>query len=194
MPNESSFPNTPRRQNDPRQRGEVHPPTGTPGNMPWPNGHHPGVNYGPYHGRHDGNYGDWAQYRDGVWNEGPPPPSANFEGQYAYQGSPNVGYAPPRNAQHYLAAPPVEYHIPPAHGMPNGSQVPPAAMPDVADPFLRNVPNPDSSRTSAMEDLKRLANRYLHNPDARVDMLRMGLSPSGGRFMVMILLEVDDII
>ncbi|KAH9170537.1 hypothetical protein EDB89DRAFT_1272658 [Lactarius sanguifluus] len=165
--------------------------------VPWPNGHHPGVNDGPYHGRHDGNYGDWAQYRDNVWNEGPLPPSANFEVQYAYQGSPNFSYAPPRNAQHYLSAPgppPVEYHVPPAHGMPNGSQVPPAAMPDVADPFSRNVPNPDPSRTSAMEDLKRLANRYLHNPDARVDTLRMGLSPSGGRFMVMILLEVHDII
>ncbi len=45
-----------------------------------------------------------------------------------------------------------------------------------------------------MEDLKRLANRYLDNPDSRVDMLRMGLSPSGGRFMVMILLEVDHVI
>ena len=45
-----------------------------------------------------------------------------------------------------------------------------------------------------MEDLKRLAIRYLHNPDSRVDTLRMGLSPSGGRFMVMILLEVDDLI
>ena len=45
-----------------------------------------------------------------------------------------------------------------------------------------------------MEDLKHLANRYLDNPDSRVDMLRMGLSPSGGRFMVMILLEVDHVI
>ncbi len=45
-----------------------------------------------------------------------------------------------------------------------------------------------------MEDLKRLANRYLHNPDSRVDTLRMGLSPTGSRFMVMILLEIDDII
>ena len=46
-----------------------------------------------------------------------------------------------------------------------------------------------------MEDLKRLVHRYLHNPDSRVDTLRMELSPSGSRrFMVMILLEVDDII
>jgi hypothetical protein len=44
-----------------------------------------------------------------------------------------------------------------------------------------------------MEDLKHLANRYLHKPESRVDTLRMGLSPSGRRFMVMIVLEVDDI-
>ena len=67
-------------------------------------------------------------------------------------------------------------------------------MPDIAEPFSQNVPINSDSRTSAMEDLKRLAIRYLHNPDSRVDMLRMGLSPSGGRFMVMILLEVDDLI
>ncbi|KAI9455947.1 hypothetical protein BJY52DRAFT_1224464 [Lactarius psammicola] len=178
-----------------RTRLLVHPPTGTLGNVSWPNGHQPGVNYaGPYHGRNEANYGDWAQYHNNVWNDGPPPPPA---GQYAYQGSTNVGYAPPENAQHHLAAPgppPVEYHIPPAHGIPNGSHAPPTAMPDVADPHSQNVPNTDPSGTSAMEDLKRLVNRYLHNPDSRVDTLRMELSPSGSRFMIMILLEVDDII
>jgi hypothetical protein len=45
-----------------------------------------------------------------------------------------------------------------------------------------------------MADLKRLVNRYLHNPDSRVDTLRVGLSPSGRRFVVMILLEADDIV
>ena len=65
-------------------------------------------------------------------------------------------------------------------------------MPDVVDPF--NVPNSEPSRTSAMEDLKHLANRYLRKPDSRVDTLRMGLNPSGRRFVVMIVLEVDDIV
>ncbi|KAI9444438.1 hypothetical protein BJY52DRAFT_1372798 [Lactarius psammicola] len=185
MSNESSFPYSPRRQNDHLHSTEVHPPTGTLGNLSWPNGHQPGVNYaGPYHGRNEANYGDWAQYHNNVWNDGPPPPPA---GQYAYQGSTNVGYAPPENAQHHLAAPgppPVEYHIPPAHGIPNGSHAPPTAMPDVADPHSQNVPNTDPSGTSAMEDLKRLVNRYLHNPDSRVDTLRMELSPSGGRFLI----------
>lgn len=140
----------------------------------------------------------------------------NLEGQYAHQGDPNVGYAPPGNAQNYLAVPVpphIEYNMPPAHvcththsfclrsvcivpdcirtqGIPNGDQVPPTSTPDVA----RNVPNSGPSRTSAREHLKRLANRYLHNPDSRVDTLRMELSPSGSRFMVMIILEVDDII
>ena len=45
-----------------------------------------------------------------------------------------------------------------------------------------------------MDDLKRVATRCLCNPDSRVGTLRMGLSPSGSRrFMVMILVEVDDI-
>ena len=145
----------------------------------------------------------------------------NWERQYTYRGNPYVGYAPPGNAQHYPATPgppPVEYYIPQAYvrthtfcshsvcissdrvcaqGIPNGGirdHAPPTAMPDVADPFSRNVPNSDPFRMSAMEDLKRLANRYLQNPDSRVNTLRMGLSPSRSRFMVMILLEVDDII
>jgi hypothetical protein len=142
----------------------------------------------------------------------------NLQGQYAYQGNPNAGYAPPGNPQQaqYAAVPgppSMEYYIPPAHvctythsfssrivpdrgctqGVPNGVPAPSTALPDIAEPFPRNVPNSDS-RTSPMEDLKRLAIRYLHNPDSRVDTLRMGLSPSGGRFMVMILLEVDDLI
>ena len=80
-------------------------------------------------------------------------------------------------------------------GIPIGRHEPPTAMPDAADPFIRSVPDSDPSRTSAMEDLKRLVHRYLHNPDSRVDTLRVGLSPSGSRrYMVMIMLEVDDII
>jgi hypothetical protein len=78
-------------------------------------------------------------------------------------------------------------------GIPSSGHTPPTAMPDVVDPFSQNVPNSNPPRTSAMEDLKHLANRYLHKPESRVDTLRMGLSPSGRRFMVMIVLEVDDI-
>ena len=79
-------------------------------------------------------------------------------------------------------------------GVPNGVPAPPTSMPDIPEPFSRNAPTNSDSRTSAKEDLKRLAIRYLHHSDSRVDTLRMGLSPSGGRFMVMILLEVDDLI
>jgi hypothetical protein len=147
----------------------------------------------------------------------------NLEGQYTYQGNPGVDYAPPGNPQQvqYAAVPgpgppSMEYHIPPAHvctythsfssrsvcmvpdrgctqGVPNGVPVPSATIPDIAEPFSQNVPNSDS-RASAMEDFKRMAIRYLHNPDSRIDTLRMGLSPSSGRFMVVILLEVDDLI
>lgn len=199
MPNDSSFPYTP--ENDPQPRSEVHPQTGSYGyHEPWQNGRQPGVNsVSPYHGRNDTNYGDWAQYPYHGWNERLPPPSQSA-GQYTYQGNPGVDYAPPGNPQQvqYAAVPgpgppSMEYHIPPAHGVPNGVPVPSATIPDIAEPFSQNVPNSDS-RASAMEDLKRMAIRYLHNPDSRIDTLRMGLSPSSGRFMVVILLEVDDLI
>ncbi|KAF8258955.1 hypothetical protein EI94DRAFT_1814255 [Lactarius quietus] len=189
MPNETPSPYTPRPQNHPQQGAEVYPLTGTHGNVPWQNGHQTGVNYA--HGRNDASYGDWAQYHSYAWNESLAPPSV---GQYAY---PNHSYAPPGHAPHYLAAsgpPPVGYYIPPAHGIPNNA--PPTAIPHAADPISQNVPNSDSGpfRTSAVADLKHLANRYLHNPNSRVDTLRMGSSPSGRRFLVMILLEVDDIV
>ena len=106
MPNESSFPYTPRPQNDTLQRAEVralhllipsahsgiltyrfqvYPQTGTHGNIPWQNGHQPGVNYpSPYHGRNDANYGDGAQHRYDVWNDGPPPPSESAVGCHLF--------------------------------------------------------------------------------------------------------------
>ncbi len=42
-----------------------------------------------------------------------------------------------------------------------------------------------------MEGLKRLADRYLHDPGSRIDTLRMGLSPSGGRLRVTITFDID---
>ncbi len=65
-------------------------------------------------------------------------------------------------------------------------------MPDVADPFSRSVPAEFTpSRMLAMERLKGLADLYLHDPGSRVGALRMGLSPSGGRLRVMIVLDID---
>jgi hypothetical protein len=68
---------------------------------------------------------------------------------------------------------------------------PPTSIPEVADPLSQNASNSDPSRMSATEDLKRLMGRYLDNPDSRVDTFRVGLSPSGGRLRVMILLDID---
>jgi hypothetical protein len=42
-----------------------------------------------------------------------------------------------------------------------------------------------------MESLKRLADRYLHDPGSRIDTLHMGLSPSGGRLRVTIVFDID---
>ncbi|KAN0134413.1 hypothetical protein V8E53_007911 [Lactarius tabidus] len=204
MPNHNSpLPYIPNPQNDPRppvQRAEVYTPTATQSSVPWQNGQQPGVTYaGPYHSSNGANYGDWAQYRSNFWNEGPPPQSASLEGPYAHQWSPNFGPAPPapRYAQRYVAPPgptPVEHDIPTANGIPISGLAPHTAMSNTADPFSRNVPNYDPSRTSAMDDLKRVATRCLCNPHSQVGTLRLGLNPSGSRrFMVMILVEVDDI-
>jgi len=67
----------------------------------------------------------------------------------------------------------------------------PPPMPDVVDAFSRSVPESAPSGMSATESLKRLADRYLHDPGSQVDTLRMGLSPSSGRLRVMIMLEID---
>jgi hypothetical protein len=45
---------------------------------------------------------------------------------------------------------------------------------------------------TAVEDLRRLASQYLHNPDSRVDKVCMKQSRRSGKVKVMILLEVDE--
>ncbi|KAH9065553.1 hypothetical protein EDB87DRAFT_1679270 [Lactarius vividus] len=162
--------------------------------IPQLNGYQPGANYAnSYHGQwppyHDN------QYRGNLLYESIPPPAANLEGQHTYQRNPNVGYSAPGGAQ-YMHVPPGpprgESYIPPTHDLPNdGVRDRPPPMTDVADPFSRDLPNPDPHRTSATEDLKQLASRCLQNPDSRLDMFRMGPSPSRGRLRMMIVLDVD---
>lgn len=197
MSDDSSFIRTPRPRYDLVENAELPPPTSNYDNVPRLNGPQLDVNYAGSH------HGHWAQYRDNPhrdnpWYEGPPPPglTANLEGQHAYQTNPNTGYPPPGNAQHMLVAPGgpdrSEYNIPPVHDLPNGGLGDrPPPMPHVADPFSRGVPEFAPSRMSAMEGLKRLADRYLHDPGSQVDTVRMGLSPSGGRLRVMIMLDID---
>ena len=64
-------------------------------------------------------------------------------------------------------------------------------MLDAANSLCQSVPDRSLSGTAAMETLKRLADRYLHDPGLRIDTLRMGLSPSGGRLRVMIVFDLD---
>ena len=64
-------------------------------------------------------------------------------------------------------------------------------MPDFADPISQSVPDSPPSESVAMESLRRLADRYLHDPGSHIDTLRMGLSPSSGRLRVMIVFDID---
>ncbi|KAI9455944.1 hypothetical protein BJY52DRAFT_617113 [Lactarius psammicola] len=67
----------------------------------------------------------------------------------------------------------------------------PPSMPDVAGAFSRSVSEYAPLEISAMEGLKCLADRYLHDPGSQVNALRMGLSPSGGRLRVMVVVDID---
>ncbi|KAF8274291.1 hypothetical protein EI94DRAFT_1714076 [Lactarius quietus] len=119
----------------------------------------------------------------------------NLERQHVYQTNPNIEYPTLGNAQH-MPVPPgtshIEYNIPPAHDLPNGVvRGPSPAMPYVTEDTSRNVPESVPSGMPAKECLKRLADRYINDPCSEVDTLRMGLTPSGGRLRVMIVLDID---
>ena len=57
--------------------------------------------------------------------------------------------------------------------------------------FDMDVPDSPPAGTLAMESLKRLADRYLHDPGSRIETLRVGLSPSGGQLKVTIVFDMD---
>src|ERR1700761_5001036 len=64
-------------------------------------------------------------------------------------------------------------------------------MTNSADPFSRSVPDSPPSGALAMESIKRLADRYLHEPSSLIETLRVELSPSGGRLRVTIVFDMD---
>ncbi|KAF8274317.1 hypothetical protein EI94DRAFT_850317 [Lactarius quietus] len=172
---------TPHPHDDLGENAELPPSTSNHYNVPQLNVHQP-------------DYRD-NLHRGNLWYQGPQPPATSLGDQYTYQTNPSIGYPPPGNAEHMFVAPGPssgEYHIPPARDPPNnGVRDRPLPMPDVTNTFSRNVPNSDHSRVSATEDLKRLTSRYLDNPHSRVDTFRVGLSPSGSRLRVMIVLDID---
>ena len=58
-----------------------------------------------------------------------------------------------------------------------------------AFPVHHRIPTPNPARA---EDLRRLASRYVHHPDAQVGMVSMEVG-AAGRFKVVIVLESHDI-
>ncbi|KAI9444430.1 hypothetical protein BJY52DRAFT_431118 [Lactarius psammicola] len=190
MANPSSYLHTPYSQNDPARSVEVHPRTD---GIPLQNGDRPDVNHAKlYHGGNY-NYGHWAQYCDNALHQGPsPPPVVNLE--HTYHKNANINYLPHGNDQDNLVAsgPSNMDHTQSAHELLDGSvgdNLHP--IPDFANSSSQGVPDSPSSGTSAMESLKCLADRYLHDPGTRIDTLRMGLSPSGGRLRVTIMFDID---
>jgi len=173
---------------------EVLPQTDSDDGMLLQNGYRLDVNHAEsYHGV-GFNYGHWAQpeYCHNASYQGlprpPPAASVDLDGQYSYHGSPNIDY--PRNGQNNLNN--VCGPHPPPPDVPNGGVGDRAPiMTEFADPLSQSVPDSSSSGTLAMESLKRLADRYLHDPGSRIETLHMGLSPSGGRLRVTIVFDMD---
>ncbi|KAH9170539.1 hypothetical protein EDB89DRAFT_1977193 [Lactarius sanguifluus] len=199
MSNESLFLRSPRPQHDLVENPELHPSTSGHNNVHQQNGHQSDANFASaYHHptRNYAGYGHRAQYRgspyhNNPWFDGPPPAA----GQYTYQMNPNnIGYPSSGNTQNIVLPGPSrgEYYVPPAHDISGGGvRYRPPPMPDVADAFSRSVPESAPSGMSAVDGLKPLADRYLHDPGSQVNTLRMGLSPSSGRLRVMIVLDID---
>ncbi len=142
----------------------------------------------------------------------------HLDGQRTYQKNPTIDHPPPGNDQDNLVASGpshMEYYPQSAHvrslsrfyshdilmvclsihapqeildgGV--GDYLPP--VPDLANSFPQSVPDTFPPGTSAMESLKRFADRYLHDPGSRIDTPRMGLNPSGGRLRVTITFDID---
>ncbi|KAH9065549.1 hypothetical protein EDB87DRAFT_853593 [Lactarius vividus] len=197
MSNESLFLRSPRPQHDLVENLEFPPSASNHNNVHQLNGRQPDANFASacHHPNYAG-YGHQAQYcsspyRNNPWFEGPPPAA----GQYTYQMNPNhIGYPSSRNAQNIILPGPSrgEYYVPPTHEISDdGVRDRLLPMPDIADAFSRSVPESAPFGMSAVDGLKRLADRYLHDPGSQVNTLRMGPSPSDGRLRVVIVLDVD---
>ena len=68
----------------------------------------------------------------------------------------------------------------------NAPDVVQAAFPH---PFVHRIATPNPA---GAENLRRLASRYLHHPDAQVDMVSVEVG-AAGRFKVVIVLDSNDI-
>ncbi|KAI9444599.1 hypothetical protein H4582DRAFT_2094478 [Lactarius indigo] len=151
------------------------------------NGHQPDANFtGAYHHPNYAGYGHWAQYHGSPYRniprlEGPPPAAEMYPNMLVPPG-------PSRGA----------YYVPPAHVRSLSvtyqtaeSEVTRYPCQTSRIPSPGAFQNPAPSGMSVMDDMKRLADRYLHNPGSQVNILRMGLSPSSDRLRVMIVLDID---
>ncbi|KAI0249227.1 hypothetical protein BJV78DRAFT_1284126 [Lactifluus subvellereus] len=107
----------------------------------------------------------------------PLPPPGGPVLPYMYH---NVGVAQGFPAQPERANPELGYAA--QHVAPGPAQ---AAFPD---PSVQHIPVPDQL---AAENLRRLANRFLHHPDSQIEVVLMEPGPAG-RFKVMISLEIAD--
>jgi len=147
-------------------------------------------------------YGPPAQYTGNMAHDGPQPPAIDSAEQHPYQGNESVGHhgPPPGAAQHISGlsiAPGLPqlgyYTLPPyPQEMPYNCDIGAAPQSPNEASTSQGIPAQVPSGMSAVEDLRRLASRYLHSPDSHVDKVRVKQSRRSGRVKVMILLEIDD--
>ncbi|KAH9957540.1 hypothetical protein BGW80DRAFT_1565286 [Lactifluus volemus] len=140
-----------------------------------------------------------SQYTNNV-GYGPSSQVSSFGEQppYAYQGNQSNAHHVAVAAQ-YIYDPsiapgllPPEYYAPPDHEILNDVTIGRAPqLPNVAVPF-QGLPGQVPLGMSFEEELRQLANRYVHDPDSRVDRVRIRRSRRSGKVKVMIVLELDD--
>ncbi|KAI0281415.1 hypothetical protein BGY98DRAFT_958881 [Russula aff. rugulosa BPL654] len=158
----------------------------------WSNEHLPGIDSaGPYPAVNHADALSPTRYTSTMGDEDPPHVAIGF-GQRQL----DAGHPTPGEITQYIpinpGPPALEQYAPAIPEVPNNYPASNIPLPhNVAGPS-RGDPSLGHSGMSVTENLKKnLASHYLHNPDSRVNDLRMRRSRSGA-VKVLILLEIDD--
>ncbi|KAF8274324.1 hypothetical protein EI94DRAFT_1714193 [Lactarius quietus] len=193
----SSFLHVPYPRNERVWSVQVPPQTESNHGVLLQDGNQADINHAESYQAHDVNYDyrHWAQYCDNASYQAPPNATENTDGQYAYHRNLNIDCPPLVNDQDNLVPSGPSrraYYSPPARDIPDGGVRDRAPLlPDLVHSSSQSVPGSPPPGILAMESLRCLADRYLHDPGSRIDTLHMRISPSSGRLRVTIVFDME---